>query len=523
MKNEKIITVEDLLNNLPIYQELVKHINSLNPSIKVRIGAAYLRVSTDMQTEFSPEAQLEDIIKFCITNNIMLPKENIFLEPGISGRRADKRPQFQFMISKAKEKERPFDIILVHKLDRFARNREDSIVYKSMLRKKYNIDIVAVKELLPEDRKLAMMMESQLETWGEYYSMNLSDEVYKGLEKKADRGEHGTRPPLGYDKIVKDVVRENGKEKIIREMVINEAEAKVVQMIFEKFADGESQLEIARYLNSVGIKTKYNGKFSDRAISWILHNPVYIGYMRWTKGRMNRDWYNPDTVCKKSNFPPLISDELWEKVQNKLKDMNTIYGKKTKQQVKHEHWLRGLIRCDSCGGLIVKCNSSFQCTGYSHGRCAVSHSISVKAVEEAILEQLQHDYKNKPINIEISSNSFNNDSEINILSNQLEQIELKEKRVKMAYENGIDTIEEYKENKERLSLEKKKVSSKIEELSKTKDVSIRREKIFKRCKDAYDILTDNEVSDEAKALISHQLFEKIIFVKSEHKLVIYYK
>ena len=98
MKNDEIISVDELIGNLPIYQELVKHINSLDPSIRVRIGAAYLRVSTDMQTEFSPEAQLEDIIKYCIRENIMLPKENIFLEPGISGKRADKRPQFQLII-----------------------------------------------------------------------------------------------------------------------------------------------------------------------------------------------------------------------------------------------------------------------------------------------------------------------------------------------------------------------------------------------------------------------------------------
>ena len=523
MKNDEIITVDELLNNLPVYQELVKHINSLDPSIRVRIGAAYLRVSTDMQTEFSPEAQLEDIIKYCIRENIMLPKENIFLEPGISGKRADKRPQFQLMVAKAQEKEHPIDIILIHKFDRFARSREDSVVYKSMLRKKYKIEIVAVKEELPEDKKLAMMMESQLETWGEYYSMNLSDEVYKGLRKKAGRGEHGSRPPLGYDKVVVDVIRENGKEKIIREMRINEEEAKIVKLIFEKFADGESQMEITRYLNSMGFKTKYNGKFSDRSVSWILHNPVYIGYMRWTEGCMNRDWNNPNTICKKSNFPVLIPQELWDKVKKRLDEQNTMYGKKTKQQVKHEHWLRGLLRCDSCGELIVKCNSSFQCTGYTHGRCNISHSITVKKVEEAILEELEYNCKNKPVNIEISANSFNDDSEINLLTTQLQQIELKESRVKLAYENGIDTIEEYKANKERLSAEKKKISSKLDELSKAKDVSIVREKVFKRCNDLYEILKDDEVNDEAKSLIAHKLFEKIVFVKSEQRLVIYYK
>lgn len=218
--NYENITVDDLLNNLPIYKELIQHINTLDSTCKIRIAAAYLRVSTDMQTEYSPEAQLEDIIKYCIKENIMLPKENIYIEPGLSGTRADKRPKFQMMMLKAEEKEKPFDLILVHKYDRFARNREDSIVYKSKLRKKLGIDIIAVKEQLPEDKKLAMMMESQLETWGEYYSMNLSDEVKKGQRKKADRGESSAPAPFGYEKVIKEIRKEKNRDKIIRELIV---------------------------------------------------------------------------------------------------------------------------------------------------------------------------------------------------------------------------------------------------------------------------------------------------------------
>ena len=96
--NYENITVDDLLKNLPIYKELIQHINTLDSTCKIRIAAAYLRVSTDMQTEYSPEAQLEDIIKYCIKENIMLPKENIYIEPGLSGTRADKRPKFQMMM-----------------------------------------------------------------------------------------------------------------------------------------------------------------------------------------------------------------------------------------------------------------------------------------------------------------------------------------------------------------------------------------------------------------------------------------
>ena len=520
--NYENITVDDLLNNLPIYKELIQHINTLDSTCKIRIAAAYLRVSTDMQTEYSPEAQLEDIIKYCIKENIMLPKENIYIEPGLSGTRADKRPKFQMMMLKAEEKEKPFDLILVHKYDRFARNREDSIVYKSKLRKKLGIDIIAVKEQLPEDKKLAMMMESQLETWGEYYSMNLSDEVKKGQRKKADRGESSAPAPFGYEKVIKEIRKEKNRDKIIRELIVKKDEADIVIKIFDKFINGESLRNITIWLNSLGIKTKRNGKFSDRAVLWILNNPIYIGYIRWTEDGMQRDFNNPDTIVKKSTHEHIITDEVWEKAQEKIKTMNEVYGHR-KHQVKHEHWLRGLIRCDNCGEMLVKNGKAFQCTGYTHARCTISHSITVKSVEEAILEQLKINFKDKPINIEISRKSFDNTDEVAILQNQLSQIEIKEKRVKLAYENGIDSLEEYKENKERLNNDKQLILKEIAKKGKSKSEIEKREDVFKRCKDAYGILTDPTISDDDKAIVTHSLIDHIVFVKNERKLVITYK
>ena len=516
------ITVDDLLKNLPIYKDLVHQINALDSTYKVKIAAAYLRVSTDMQTEFSPEAQLEDIIKYCQKENIMLPKENIFIESGLSGTRADKRPEFQRMMLKAEDKKRPFDLILVHKYDRFARNREDSIVYKSRLRKKLGIDIIAVKEQLPEDKKLAMMMESQLETWGEYYSLNLSDEVKKGQRKKAARGESSGPAPFGYKKIIKEVIKDKNRDKIIRELIVKHDEADIIKKIFDKFINGETIREITLWLNTLGIKTKRNGKFSDRAIIWILNNPVYIGYIRWTENGMQRNWNNPDTITKKSTHPAIIDNETWDKAQKRLMKMNEMYGNR-KHKVKYEHWLRGLIICDNCGELLVKNGKTFQCTGYTHARCNISHSITVAAVEDAILEQLKINFKSKPINIQISKKNFDNKDEIAILQNQLNQIELKESRVKLAYENGIDTLEEYKENKIRLQNDKDIILKEIKKKGISKSEIEKREDIFKRSESAYKILTDPAVSDEDKTLIAHTLIEKIVFIKSERKLVITYK
>lgn len=109
--------------------------------------AIYIRVSTDKQEELSPDAQKRLLIEYAIKNDIVVSNEFIYTENGISGRKADKRPEFMKMISLAKSKDHPFDVILVWKFSRFARNQEESIVYKSLL-KKNNVEVVSVSEPL---------------------------------------------------------------------------------------------------------------------------------------------------------------------------------------------------------------------------------------------------------------------------------------------------------------------------------------------------------------------------------------
>ena len=91
---------------------------------KLKTGALYIRVSTDDQTEYSPDAQKRLLLDYAKKNNIMVSNEYIFVEEGISGTKADKRPLFQKMVGLAKSKDKPFDVILLWKFSRFARNQE---------------------------------------------------------------------------------------------------------------------------------------------------------------------------------------------------------------------------------------------------------------------------------------------------------------------------------------------------------------------------------------------------------------
>ena len=98
-------------------------------------AAAYIRVSTDKQDELSPDAQLRLLKEYAQGHDLLLPEEYIFWEIGVSGRKAERRPEFLRMISLAKSHPSPFQYILVWKFSRFARNQEESIVYKSLLQK----------------------------------------------------------------------------------------------------------------------------------------------------------------------------------------------------------------------------------------------------------------------------------------------------------------------------------------------------------------------------------------------------
>ena len=149
----------------------------------LRSGAAYIRVSTDKQEELSPDAQRRLIIDYAKKNGILLSDKDIFVENGISGKKADKRPMFQQMIALAKSKEHPYDVILVWKFSRFARNQDESILYKSLLRKK-NIDVVSISEPII-DGPFGSLIERIIEWMDEYYSINLSSEVRRGMTEKA--------------------------------------------------------------------------------------------------------------------------------------------------------------------------------------------------------------------------------------------------------------------------------------------------------------------------------------------------
>ena len=148
----------------------------ISESPKFRFAAAYIRVSTDDQDELSPESQLDEIRKYAKREGIILLEDCIYIEEPISGRKAKNRPKFQEMIARAKESDCPFSVILLWKFARFARNQEESIFYKSILRSKCKVDVVSITEPLIAG-PFGKLIERIIEWMDEFYSIRLSQEV----------------------------------------------------------------------------------------------------------------------------------------------------------------------------------------------------------------------------------------------------------------------------------------------------------------------------------------------------------
>ena len=459
------------------------------------------------------DAQLKAIKKYAQNNDIIIEPQYIFCDEGISGRKAEKRPAFMEMIKQAKSKPKKFDVILVHKFDRFSRNREDSIVYKSLLKKEYDIPVISITEPLDPDDKMSVIMEAFLEAMAEYYSLNLSGEVKKGQMEKHQQGGLQTNPSFGYD------VSNNV-------LVKNKEQSKIVKMIFEQYAlEHIPMMQIAKNVNNLGIYTKRGRKFENRTIYYILNNPVYIGKLRYTPGRRNTyDFDDPNTVLVNGKHEPIIDIELWNQAQIELAKNNK--WKKPKQHIDNspKTWIKGLIRCKTCGcTMVMHGKTKIRCNGYNKGKCNNSTTLSIQDIYSLIISTIKDTLDKGIINGIIATkkkDSINN--QYDIIMEKLSQMDDKLERVKQSYRDGIDTLEEYKQNKEIIIKEKNKLNDELSKLEKPKEANDKKKEIIENGKKVYEILLDNNISIKEKNDIVNTLINKVEYDVESNNLELYY-
>lgn len=478
----------------------------------LKIGAAYIRVSTDDQTEYSPDAQLVEIRKWASRNHYIVPDDLVFVDGGISGRQTAHRNEFKRMIALAKTTPRPFDGILLWKFSRFARNREDSVVYKSMLRKKYGIDVISVSEPIAEG-KMGIISEAIIEAMDEFYSLNLSEEVRRGMSEKARRGELQSTPAFGYR--VQDHI-----------LIPVPEEADIVRQIFARFLSGSGYLVIAKWLNSMGVKTHRGNPFEHRTVEYILRNPVYIGKLRWTPTRrVRRDFSDADTILSESTHAPLIDLDTWERTQQKVLETKAKWKRHERPVWEKKHWLSGIVRCANCGNtLIFSAPHYFKCNAWVKGRCTTSQHITVELLEDAFLHRLQRDtVKSVPIDFTVIQATSGAQNDLSALHRKLSSLDRKLSRLKDAYLSGADTVDEYKAAKSQLLREQSETQAEIDRISAAVPREDASESMRSRIREALSILTSSCSTVAEKFSAANNIISSCTWNKESAEIRIVYR
>lgn len=477
----------------------------------MQTAACYIRVSTDDQTEYSPDSQLKLIRDYAAKNDICLIEDYIFAEDGgKSGKNMTKRTEFMKLVALTKKKPKPFDVILVWKFSRFARNQEESIVLKSML-KKNDIDVISISESIP-DGPFGSLIERIIEWSDEYYLINLSQEVKRGMKERASRGEPVCPPPVGYD--MKD-----GK-------YVPNSDAEAIRGIYEDYLSGAKIRAISQKYSAMGMRTKRGNPLDNRCIEYILRNPVYIGKIRWSmsgRAASTRRYDDPNIIVIDGTHEPIIDSKTFEEVQKKLDEQKMRYAKYQCSEQEVRYMLKGLVRCSNCGGTLV---ASFgqtpylHCHNYSRGTCKVSHSMSINKIDRAVIDYLTDASISGNFKIEPALTKTPKTKPVNyqkILENEYTKLE----RIKQAYQSGIDTLEEYKANKTQIIMFIEKVKAEMAAAEPRKpetDIENYRQKI----RNVLKIITDKTSTAEAKNIALRSIIRKIVFQKSQNRLEFYF-
>lgn len=488
-------------------------------NLYTKIAAAYIRVSDERQDEYSPDSQLKKIREYAAREGYYIPDEYVFYDDGISGRTVKKRGDFNRMIGMAKERDHPFETIFVWKFSRFARNQEEAMVYKNLLRK-HGTSVVSVSEPVPEG-PFGSLIERIIEWMDEFYSINLAAEVTRGMTEKASRGEPNCPPPYGY--YMKD-----------KRWYPDEEAAKIVREVFERFVAGEGMRSIAMDLGNRGIRTKFGGKPENRWIDYMLNNPSYIGMIRWsldgTRAVHNRDYHNENIMIVQGQHESIVSVELWEAAQERLKELKNKYPKHARKEQQVEYMLKGLVRCSACGstlaaGAMGKRDKyrSIQCCNYQRGSCHTSHSITLPKIETAFIAGLEEAIETQTFTMTPKAPQKNKDAEAPDYDKMIALEERRLERAKEAYLNEIDTIEQYKQNKEI-------ITARIEEIKELKKKNgtestetIDASAYAKKVAEVVEFIKREDITPQAKNEALRNIIEKVVFEKAKNNLAIYFR
>lgn len=463
---------------------------------------AYYRYSSRAQNEESIDQQREMALKYAQEHGLEIIKE--YSDEAESGWLNENRPGFNLML-----KEIPHikpSTLIIWKTDRMARDRLAAMKARSLIRNS-GCAIRCVAENIPDDGNVAVIMESIFDALAEQYSLNLSENVTRGLYYNAERGLYNGVPMLGYKK---------GKDKHYE---IDGNTASLVIQCFNDYAAGKSMALIADEFNKKGFKTIRKKPFKVNSIRSILKNRSYLGEYRFG------DVFIPDAI------PQLINPELFERVQ---KSFNQHKRKHLARNDKGEpetprFWLTGKLFCGKCGEPLLGISGTSKNTKihyYYICRNKRRHCCTLKAIRKEVIElaviKIMDDIlldTAKLTSLAVDVNAYYqehqlDDTMLKALEKSKSEVEKSLNNVLKAIEQGIIT-ETTRSRLLELELQKKELD---ESISKEKEKLSRAKEAF-NIQHFYDYFGNSDYSDDSKRDIIMDYFFKKIYVFEDKVIV----
>ena len=419
-------------------------------------AVSYIRVSTREQAErggaeegFSIPAQREANKKKAASMGALVVKE--FVDRGESARSAN-RPELQRMLRYLKDAG-DVDYVIVHKLDRLARNRADDVETNRAF-DKAGVRLVSTSENIDQTPG-GILLHGIMSSIAEFYSRNLANEVIKGMSEKARNGGTNGKAPLGY----RNVRARDAQGHEIRTVELDPERAPLMRLAFTEYATGNwTVCALAEHLTGLGLTTSPTPNKPAKAVSTgrlqnLLRHPYYKGVVTF------------QGVEYSGRHEPLVDAATWQKVQ----DILDSHRNGERERV-HNHHLKTTIVCGLCGErLLVQNTKNSKGVVYPYFICARRHrthncsfrAVLIETVEERVADlyktiQLSHTDRRaveRYLLAELERIEKNSDRDIRSLTARRTNLENQRRRLLQAHYAGAVPLELLKEEQNLMSRE----------------------------------------------------------------------
>jgi site-specific DNA recombinase len=475
----------------------------------------YARVSSDSQdVDLSISAQLRALREYAARQGHQILRE--LVDEVETGRTAS-RPAFREMIALAKTKPPPFQAILVWKLNRFARNRVDSITYKALLKSK-GIKVISMNEPL-NDSPSGQLLEGIIECIDEFYSANLGQDVKRGMRENAGRGFfNGSRPPYGFHKLA---VQDGAKTRYKLEPDPDDSvAAKVVRRMFGMALQNAGCKEIAKVMNREGFRTGNGRLWGKTTVHKILTNEAYCGTLVWGGRPGHPAIHSGDPPVKVENaWPAIVDRATFAQVQEIMssKSPRVIHPR----TIPSPYLLSGFLFC-SCGHAMIGRSAKshqyyyYTCNGsFKQGKeVCNARALPKDKLEQLVIDQIKHKVLNQQ-SLEELVGLVNEelDSSHDILREKVDAIDAELNDVEIRLSKLYEALETNKIGLDELAPRIKEMRSRQDELKKAK-LQLEAEKVTREIKHVDAEVVKSYAADLKSLLEEVNVVESKAFLRS---------